>query len=814
MFKYGIKFLLSRKKWLLLMVFTLAIIIASVISIFTASEAIKEGLKEKAYDLYGEHSGVLIGIEETKERLQKKGLNIGEYQIVDKMVFNNDKIVSIGWMDEDALKMGHIQLLEGTYPKKINEVAIEESYLQLIDNHWDVGEKRTIQINNKEIEVFLVGIINNYSAKWSVPIGLEKGVNDFPNIFISKQTSYSEDKSRNFLIKIHGNKRNAEEGMLKLLDDYSQSGTINERLFYKGLIDNDSISLLSWVFQGLTLILSLLCVISLFHYFNIEQSRKIAVLKALGATKRNLYFLYFFQCLFIFILSLIVTIPIHLMLHSLIIYNTFEQSVFHIMDSYYLIVILIWLLLIFLIIYFISILMVNKSNNYSVNEMFSKQIDTDKLYNSITKNVQSFSIKQLARQLFMYPKHLIITILSLCFSTLLITFSIYFQKESSGLWETEQSYYLTSQEIYGHKVVDNLTVLQKQGLTFSVKDVQILEKIPGILYVDKNPFMKDVHLLMDQDLLIPPIGKWIEEYGSDENRYNGKEIIPNVRYKIVDYDEFKNIDSEKRFKELRGKIILFIPTDLKSSEVEHLIGEKVSFVKMFESSGKLETLQKDYEILDVKDKPFEEIVNKKNKIKFDEVTIILDLETALESGFFPGYNELGIYSESNLSKEKYKKIDTAVNQLIATIPGSLIQNIPEFIKEDTKIYSLLGFMGKLSFIVAIVLTVTSIVVVVFSKYNLQKRNWGIYLSLGLSKKQIIKFLTLEMLSYLIFSTVISMMIFFFALSIMNHLFSILIYFKYLCIAIVSVLLLILIGAILLWRVIMNQSISSILRKVE
>jgi putative ABC transport system permease protein len=815
MYKLAYKFLFSRKKWLCVMVCSLAIIIAAVTSIFTSSEAIKEGLKEEAYKLYGEHSGILTGIDEDKKKLQKNALDVGEYQLVDTMVINKDKVATIGWMDHDAVKMGHIKLLRGTFPKKRDEVAIESAYLQLLDKNWKIGEKRKIRILDKEVNVRLVGIVHNYSAQWSVPYNFEKGANAFPNIFVSHKHISTEGSPKNFLIKLANNKVTAERKIYQMLDEYNQHGAVNERLFNKGLADYDHVSSLSIIFQSLTLLLSLFCIISLFSCFNLEQSQKIAILKAIGSNNQNLYSLYFYQCMIIFFLSLVVSIPLHLIFHFLIIENSFEQSMFNPMNIFYLFsVISFWLLLLFWITFFISIQTVKNLRDYSINEMLSRKMDSNHLYDKFAKYFQTFTNKQLARQLLTFPKQLIFTVIILCFSILLITFSFFVQKESAGIWDTTQHYYLTSQETYGFDTVENLTVLKKPGLTFSVDDVRKLEKTPGILYIDKNPFMKDVHPLIDPDSVTPSIRSWMEKFGLEDNMYKELKIIPNISYTIVDSNEFEKIYSDKEYKDFIGKVLLFIPSEQNEQLDKDLIGENLRLVKMVEGANGLETKQVDFKVLNVINKPFVKKISKTEKIENDEITIVLDEKTALGSGIFPGYYELGIYTQKNLLKEEYMKIDSTVNRLVATIPGSLFQSIPKLIKEDSAIYSLVGFLGLLSFIVAVVLSIISIMVIVFSKYNLQKRNWGIYLSLGMNKKQVIGFLTLEMISYLFMAAILSTTVFIIAMFTFSRVYSFSFYLKYYSFSVLSILFLMLIGSFVLGRIIKEQSVSFILRRVE
>lgn len=111
MFKLSFKFLISRKKWFVLIVLTLAFVISSILSIFTASEAIRTGLLTKAYSQYGEHSGGLVGVDITKRELDRKVEKVGEYQLVDSYPLNNKKkVATIGWMDNDAINIGNIKL--------------------------------------------------------------------------------------------------------------------------------------------------------------------------------------------------------------------------------------------------------------------------------------------------------------------------------------------------------------------------------------------------------------------------------------------------------------------------------------------------------------------------------------------------------------------------------------------------------------------------------------------------------------------------------------------------------------------------------
>ncbi|WP_303984360.1 ABC transporter permease [Niallia circulans] len=811
MFNLAVRLLFSRKKWLIIMVFSIAIMLSSCISMFIASAAIKEGIKEKAYNLYGEHSGILFAVSDTKENLEKEGAIAGEFRIKGTTVINKDKVATVGWMDKEALNLGHLKLLQGEFPKRGNEVAIEYAYLQLIDHDWKIGQTRKIRINNIDVTVMLVGVVQNYSAQWTIPIDFIKGKNDLPNIFISNQ-QLDPSSSSNYLIKFEEKMDQAIQKTENLVYEYNQRGVLNEHLYDKGLKDYQSVSSLTLTFQCLTLLLSLFCIKTFFYHFNINQNKKMAVLKSVGAKRGTLTILYFYEYLIVFLLSLFFSIPLLVINYFLIVNNSFENSQF-ILNYRDVTTLTIELVIIFIAILISSMSVVKKTNKLSVNELFRINNETTKFSSHITRTIHSFPGKQLARQLSNYPKQLTFTILIISISILVMTFSIFFQKETAGSWDKAEEYYLTAQEGYGFDTINNLNVLVHQGQTFSVDEVKELEKTPGVTYIESSPFMIDVHPLISQEVMTPAIREWINTYGPN-TLYKDKKILPNIRYKIVDSKEFKEIHPTGDYSDFIGKVMLFIPTTQVSDQEKEIIGKEISFVRSFEKSEGLKTVENNMKVYDVINKPFTRKISEYQQIRYDEITIILDMQTANKSGLFQGYSELGIYIDSDLSSEDYNNIDEKVYHLIASIPGSLIQNIPDLIKEDNAIYSFISILGIFTFIIAIVLAVISIGIIVFSNYRIQKRTWGIYLSLGMNKKQLVKYLTLEMLFYLVMSSIISLSIFTITFNNIHHIYSYWFYFKYVCFAILLILVLLLVCSSIVYIVIEKQPISSFLRRED
>src|SRR5690606_40379931 len=72
-----------------------------------------------------------------------------------------------------------------------------------------------------------------------------------------------------------------------------------------------------------------------------------------------------------------------------------------------------------------------------------------------------------------YLKQSILIVSMLTLAILIITFSVFIEKESAGIWDSKVDYYLNSQEIYGFDTRENLDVLLKEGLTLDRKSTRL-----------------------------------------------------------------------------------------------------------------------------------------------------------------------------------------------------------------------------------------------------------------------------------------------------------------------------------------------------
>ena len=96
MFKIAYKLVLSRKWWLTLIVGSIALILAGTMSIFYATETIKSNLKEKAYQQFGEHTGLIFDVNTSKNEL------IGRVDALVEMnqTFTQSKKKELVWLQQ------------------------------------------------------------------------------------------------------------------------------------------------------------------------------------------------------------------------------------------------------------------------------------------------------------------------------------------------------------------------------------------------------------------------------------------------------------------------------------------------------------------------------------------------------------------------------------------------------------------------------------------------------------------------------------------------------------------------------------------
>ncbi|MFB9325798.1 FtsX-like permease family protein [Paenibacillus aurantiacus] len=806
MFYLAFKFLIARKKWLILMTVSFSIVITTVLTIFSSTTMINRNMKLYAFSQYGEFSGVIMN----QAYPSRSEVSYGHFAITGSVSLKNNRSAAVGWIDEKFIDLGHLSLLAGTFPKSDDEVAIEAHYLKFLNPNWKLGTIHELHIGNESRKLKLTGIVDNYSAKW----GVDTRKTLFPNILAGRNASDNQVNA-NVLIPYDSKMTsdgNYESAYRKIMNRGGQ-GFMNERLIYYGLKDFGIITKLSLVVQLIILIVALVSLTTLISFYNANRNFNFAVLKSLGATSKYLYQLTVFQTSYIFMLGTLLSIPLVLILKKVITSGNYNSGITRSSDwlamgsgS------LKWLVVLYGVIVVSSLLSVRTLKDKSAKQSFETDIA---LGNHRTvewiSSINSFRIKQLAIQLFLFPKRTLLSLLTIIISIMVILISVTFSKETAGTWDSEDDYYLSSQENIFSKTIDRHIVRVSPDIIYSPEEVHKLESLKGINLVDKEPSMFDIMPILKKENLTPYLLSWIEKYSSDQQKeltFYEDVIIPNATFMLDSSGNF-NKNNDLGNKDLPS-LALYCP-DMQPEEQKQLLGKNITLSRIvLDQEGSPIVKKWEFRIAKVVNAPYQlsadDVV-----VAHDDVTIVLDEQYALQQGITKGYKDLSIYLRGDVSDTDAKNIYNEVYALAAVTPGGLFQYIPKVISDWRRMSDFIYRSGALTFYVAILLSITCIYTILNGKYQVRKRYWGIYRSLGMRLKDIYSFLLLEVFVYFSISTFVSSGLYIAFLYFNQLSYPMIVYCRILALTLFGVIVLLVVVSTYLRRKIGQDTISSLLK---
>jgi putative ABC transport system permease protein len=818
----------------MLTIIVLTISITTIASVFYVTQSIKSGLLNHSYETYGDYQVVLLEQERSeKNKLKEKhqDAQIGEAGLVGT-ISEEGLTLTVGWMDKSAFNIGRVKVKEGNKPKQNGEVAVEDSYLKTIAPNWAIGETRNFLFKGEEVTYKLVGIIDDYSSERSMPLDVEKGINDFPNIMISEKEGekYNDSTTLNLLIKVEENIRNAEAESFQLLDEYGYNGYFNENLYYVGLIDYQTINKLTWLFLLFVVVVSGLTIAQLFNYFYSDHMKKIAMMRAVGAHLKHIYLLSFYQVTVLYLVSFFIAIPLIFLLSVAIMHTTFIETSFlfnlQMSDFIFLLIIVIGY---FLLSLFLSLIPVIRNKQRAILEMLKgrneRSVETVEIRHF-------FLIEQLWRQLVAQWKKNVLPILCISSSIFLFFFALFLAKETEGIVENDNYYYLSSQHGYTYQDVGGMTLLP-ESININLEKVKQLSEHKGVDFIDKSPFTVDIFPLLTREQLSSSIIRWHNEFKEEdgdrnerdrtlENLINGLTPIPNVTILTVNEEELKEItdyffqssvDYDAFNDERKG--LLFLPGDFLEEEVSVWINDTLLLGRVIENEhGKIELNKWNYTIEHVHHGEFTYPVREGILQERAGITLVVGERDAYLSDLFNGYYELSVYPKENIDLTLQEEIDSLTRELVVSIPGSLYQPIKEWILEESKLPNFLKVLSMLLFIVSIIFSFISIAVTMYGRFMTKKHEWGVFRALGMTKRMMTTCLASELAVYLMISTTLSILPCVLVILFVNHIHSTAQYMSYLFFSILFVVLILIVGSFSLLKLIINKPISALLRIEE
>ena len=235
---------------------------------------------------------------------------VGDYafaRVVGEVFTQTDVSYTVAAYDEKTAQLANIQFIEGAYPQKENEIAVERSTLARLDSDAAVGDSITLRFAVKDGEdhlpqikektYILSGIASNKLSNIS---GISSESNLVPSVFVAKDTQI-EPGGKEMLVcyfnyyktNILSNVQNDE----KLSDFLTNSGAdlsnwipADSASFVVNNSNNGvfTASMFIILFALVLLAASCLGIVNAFSSNLNERKRQIGMLRTVGATKRQL----------------------------------------------------------------------------------------------------------------------------------------------------------------------------------------------------------------------------------------------------------------------------------------------------------------------------------------------------------------------------------------------------------------------------------------------------------------------------------------------------------------------------------------------
>lgn len=282
----------NKIKKIFTLIFTL-ISILIVATLYMQNSIHEQNIKSNQEQYGGWQAVVFNANAKTINRLKKYDL-LDRYMIMSvqgNVYYDDLNVGKIGSVDSRFKNYSNIKLKKGRYPTKDNEICIEAYSLDQMGISYDLGQFLSLKIVNNDFffekKFKLVGVIENYSKNW---IGSENLISFFT------QLSPSETESRNIFISV-------KPGYESSLDEIKiDDNVLIKNLTYNNTYDFFSKDNIIYTFIGtLLIIFSILFLVTYFYNWQKIRIKEIQVLKAIGASDKDLmvdFLILLLKCMF------------------------------------------------------------------------------------------------------------------------------------------------------------------------------------------------------------------------------------------------------------------------------------------------------------------------------------------------------------------------------------------------------------------------------------------------------------------------------------------------------------------------------------
>ncbi|MCR1898628.1 ABC transporter permease [Irregularibacter muris] len=501
--------------------------------VVVVQESIVKSKQEYSYERHGAWSGAIYNGNENieKELYHHSDIDkIGSIHVFTNIqVLGEDYLASIGHIDKDAISLGRLRLMEGSFPKQEDEIVVEKYVLDKMHPDAKIGDEIRLPLkveqegqNAIKHKVFrLSGVIDRWHREW-----MKEGY-ALPSVFVAEEASFDFPLmvQQHYFFTAKDAETHEIKNLAELLSEnqestyvfnsqsYSIAQSTADRFFEKGTT------------------ISMVCLIALIVIIYIlsgtlkSKKYKIRIMKGIGAEHFQLFRLTLWEALYYWGRATIIGVPLGLVLSAAIIYLTKNLMIFKLrlfINWSFIFITLLFITLVF----FAGNLIILLSITFQklTTSLRQDNSHTQKAKLPVIKKIKKLTLYQLyKRNRVFYKKQSllrigisIITIVVLCTSAVhfINAYQHYSRMRSHNSYE------------YQIDIWDMEEGLDEQA-------IGQFEKIPGIIAVEKEKVFRS-----DEDPILIHWEGWKEsQYINTLRKYNRE----GTKAKGADYFEVTSI---------------------------------------------------------------------------------------------------------------------------------------------------------------------------------------------------------------------------------------------------------------------------------
>ncbi|MCZ0703066.1 putative ABC transport system permease protein [Natronobacillus azotifigens] len=838
--KLALLTLIKRKKMFILLISIVTFAILSMLTLDSTIETINWSLLEKTYLKYGEHHFILHDINQDDREYLRDSTEVdtfSEYALVGVNNINKklESLETLGWVDSSTLTLGRINFIEGRMPSQKNEIAIESFYATR--GSFELGTHLNIKVGESTEKFRIVGIVSDYSMNWAAPPVITRGSNDLPNVFLYKEDLYKfGTPSYHTLVKLNGSPKEVQNNLYSVLNNFDPEERVVNEFLFNSLLTNINTQNVAYLLQFFLWVTSSICILFIFNLFYVNYRKKISVFRTLGASKRRILLIILLQSLVVVSVSTFIALPFSLFFSQLMAYIRLGESIrIFSLSKVIFLKLIVWLVITYIGVFIGSLLPLIWQFKRSVAE----NMNYPNKYPVCFKNnhYSPFWFKWSCIQVRSSIKHTLLIVFTLSLSTLLMFLGYIFAKEVTSTSSSYIDFYINSQTWHVEHQFHGFPISVSEGPIFNRNDLDQLEKLEGIEYVDKQPIQDGISLLLTNEQLrsSPYLKDWVETYQLSDTPITGipslkhlgisddLQVIPHVNYVILNDDEFAKLNEQYFDGELNSFTfqnnpiaVVFLPSEGEMNKTLKVSADnniKLGQIKKDPHSKEVNYYEWDFTVEHFVPYYFSLEINENIEKSSSKITVVLHQDINKKMNIFRGFSESTIYVNNLANKNQRSEIEYLVKKIVSPIPGSFYESMNDISNEEKANSNFIRIFTLFLFISTVAFSIVSIVAIMYGRFLTKQRQWGIFKSLGITKKQISIMHLIEVSIYVAISNLF-VFVFVILFLLTQPLYGEGVnYFSFFIFSILFVHLLSIIIVMYLLRIIHNMSISSLLRAI-